>query len=109
MTDREELARIIDENYEIDIDSPAIGTDLVCADAILTAGYRKPRTITTVEEVAALPEGTVIRSQTHGYVFELATTIRNKAYGYSFAEETGSFIDDSYLPATVLYVPEEQS
>lgn len=107
MTDREELANIIR--------APRMHTNTsgdkrrAIADAILAAGYRKPRTITTVEEAAALPEGTVIRTIEQGYVFELAETIRNKAYGYSFGEEPGSFIDDSYLPAIVLYIPEEQS
>ena len=45
------------------------------ADAILAAGYVKPRTITTVEELAELDGGTIIRAvksehNPHGLCFE---------------------------------------
>jgi hypothetical protein len=106
MNDRDELADIIaPELPDVDIHGEV---SRGIADVILAAGYRKPRIITTVEEAAALPEGTIIRSPKQGYIFELDSHRRSKPYGYSIAEETGSFIDDSYLPATVLYVPEEQ-
>lgn len=48
-TQRDELARLISSRHTMG-----------AVDAILAAGYRKPRTITTVEELDALPVGSVV-------------------------------------------------
>ena len=62
MNARDELAEIIGEQ----LDHPAGPNCPACADAQRAAaavevmGYRKPRTITTAEELDALAEGTLI-------------------------------------------------
>jgi len=68
------------------------------ADAVLAAGYRKLRTITTVEELEALPEDSIIREGES----VVATRIGN-----SWWYPTGPF--EPNLPVTVLHNPEEAS
>ena len=75
------------------------------ADAILAAGYVKPRTISTIEELDALPFEAVIRDS-EGFILErwgepkenLWATVMNPAYIPRV---------DIDLPATVLYTPKE--
>lgn len=58
---RDELAEIIERGehyYDTGSHYELSATD--AADAVLAAGYRKPRTIATVEELDALPEGSVV-------------------------------------------------
>jgi len=69
------------------------------ADAILAAGYSKPRTITTVEELDALPEGSVVRSG-EGAVWE-----SDSGVWYETASRLLHVVSDIALPATVLYAP----
>ena len=66
-TERDELADLIETAVEDPIynagDVPPSLTPMVAsaaADAVLAANYRKPRTVTTVEELDALPVGSVI-------------------------------------------------
>ena len=67
------------------------------ADALITAGYWKPRTVTTIDELDALPRLSVIRSD-EGAVFEKHT----------MWHEAGSrdlkYSPDIALPATVLQI-----
>jgi hypothetical protein len=86
---------------------PGEGADLTkpqaTADAILAAGYRKPRTITTRAEVEALGEGSVVRDS--------AGDAAEKRDGVWSSYETAPMTDSrlsKYLPATVLYEPEPQ-
>ena len=76
------------------------------ADAILAAGYRKPRTITTVEELDALPDGTIILSEVGG-CWEAGEW---RGHGMNWWKEPGrreiAHSEDLALPATVLYTPE---
>lgn len=100
MSDRDEIAQIIM--------SPRMATNMsgdrqrAIADDILAAGYRKPRTVTTIEELEALPGNSVVRDNGVGYVWD-------KADGELWWR---AGVDDEYhadkikLPATVLYVPE---
>jgi len=70
------------------------------ADAILAAGYSKPRTITTREEVEALADGSVL-IDSHGDVANLRDD-------FWFSYETAPMTHHrmaKYLPATVLYEP----
>lgn len=81
-TERDELADLIAAAVEDHIynagDVPPSLTPMVAsaaADAVLAAGYRKPRTVTTVEELDALVGGTIIRTvkskhNPHGLCFE---------------------------------------
>jgi hypothetical protein len=73
------------------------------ADAILAAGWSKPRTVTTVDELDALPRYSVIRT----HLDEVYTK------HYDFYEESDNWeardrisIHSGDLPATVLYSPE---
>jgi hypothetical protein len=67
------------------------------ADAILAAGYRKPRTVATAEELDALPNGSIIRD--------------DEGDGWQFFGLMGWFVtggdkegsESPTLPATVLY------
>lgn len=69
------------------------------AEALIAAGYRKPRTITTHEELDALPEGSVIHSG-EGAVFE-------KCHSGWIETGRGGVMDpeDIALPATVIHEP----
>ncbi|WP_309073245.1 hypothetical protein [Paenarthrobacter sp.] len=60
---REELTEIIGYTMNNNFQDPSGRT----ADAVLAAGYRKPRRITTRKEVEALPVDTVLLSDTIAY------------------------------------------
>lgn len=76
--------------------------DREIADAILAAGYRRPRQVTTMEELDALPRGVVVREDRHGLIWER----QGDGEGGSFWVETGD--EEEYqapaieLPVTVL-------
>lgn len=62
-TERDELAEMRGELAELAADAAERDDDdwmTEAADAILAAGYRKPRTITTTEELDTLPVDSVI-------------------------------------------------
>lgn len=63
MSARDELASTMRQNFSGWM-GPAVSYEV--ADAILAAGYRKPRTITTAKELDALPDHSVILSR-QGY------------------------------------------
>jgi hypothetical protein len=69
------------------------------ADAILAAGYRKPRTITTAEELDALPLNTIILDA-EGLPLHKDDSDRVEEWCY------GDNAVDVDLPATVLYEPQ---
>jgi hypothetical protein len=101
MNEREELASIIASPESVDGGPISCGPNSVfasrTADAILAAGYRKPRTISTVEELDALPNGSIIRD--------------DEGDGWQFFGLMGWFVtggdkdgsESPTLPATVLY------
>jgi hypothetical protein len=95
MSPREELAQIIDDRWHGYGYNPQ-----GAADAILAAGYQRPRTITTVEELDEMPAWSVVRSDT--------ATIWEKFN--DFWAETLTIgrhpSDHISLPAKVLYEPE---
>lgn len=67
-TERDELAETISNALDAVAACPTgkpTETDYIVADAILAAGYRKPRTVTTTEELDALPEGAPIWGSSH--------------------------------------------
>jgi hypothetical protein len=99
--DREELSDIILDCGEYIPGSHA--DDYVnpykAADAILAAGYRKLRQVTTVEEVRGLPNDSVLLSD-EGGVFQ---------FDFGLWREVGTRdsmgANDIALPATVLHLP----
>lgn len=82
------------------------------ARAVLEAGYRKPRTITTEAELDALPEGSVIRTsgadewlpRVAVKTLSMTTTSYWSVADTDEWELTSDELDD--LPATVLYSPD---
>ena len=78
------------------------------ASTILSAGYTKPRQVTTVEELDALPAEVVVRSSV-GVVWEKYADDYSDGDGVDFWQQVG--VQRMYasskvtLPATVLYSP----
>ena len=111
-TPRDQLAQIINEHMEADVPETVadkhepVDADYAMSDAIIAAGWRPPaRTVTTVEELDALPDMTVILEIGRNWRF----VFRKLGDNYWVADG----IEDAYpamdikLPATVLYEPEE--
>lgn len=100
MSDRDELATIIEDALTLSrgiIAWTGAAQDDIAA-AILADGYRRPRTIATVEELDALPNGSVILDA------DRATATRLDADYWEVAGYASHFrIDAITLPVTVLY------
>jgi hypothetical protein len=71
------------------------------ADALLAEGYRKHRTITTTEELEALPNGAVIRDA-GTFVYEKIPTAFDTPWAAGSMHRPNRCVQ---LPATVLYEP----
>jgi len=74
----------------------------IAIDAILAAGYRKPRTITTAEELDALAEGSVILSNDG----EDSAQKDGEGYWYLWGGDIGLCSEEINLPVTVLHEPD---
>jgi len=105
-TPRDQLAQIIEDHYYdgrsgwISYENRQKAIERM-ANKILAAGFRPPaRVVTTVEELDALPEGTVIRDR-EGTVAESWDGVWHSSEGGCYGHEILA------LPATVLYEPEE--
>lgn len=101
MSARDELWQLVNLAANVETDRSEIDR---ATDAILAAGYSKPRVITTVEELDALPGESVVRDQS-GMVYELDYIVAeplNKWWITPGSEGHGSnrSVD---LPATVLH------
>lgn len=90
-TDRDEITNLI--SMQLDLPT-AITED--AADVILDAGYRKPCTITTLEELDALPDYAVICYHDESDGANYPITARDARLGW-----------DTWLPAAVLHNPKE--
>lgn len=108
MSARDELADLIEDAVDDAIysaaDAPPSLTGIVAhhaADAVLAAGYRKPRTITTAEELDALPEGSVILSSGGD-----SAQKDGVGYWYLWGGDIGLESAEVALPAMVLHEPE---
>jgi hypothetical protein len=104
---RDELALEI-AGYPVGAESLVVGlpTAREIAAGILAAEYRKPRTITTAEELDALPHEAVVRSSfgvTHEKCFDFVSEATFWSAIGSEDEHTAGKIG---LPAAVLYSPE---
>jgi hypothetical protein len=105
MSARDELARVI-------FDAPALiawdnRSQWIIADAILAAGYRKPRTITTVEELDALPNGSVVLSQVYRhYLNGMDISFQRWEDGlWHRGARSSDTHPDNFLPVTVIHEP----
>ena len=119
MSERDELRGTISNiicnasNYTRRAQPYLLGSDMSdvldkTADAILAAGYSKPRTITTAEELDALPIGSVILSETYRHYADgtLISFQRNQDGHWYRGARARDTHPDNFLPATVLYEPE---
>lgn len=110
MSERDELAdlaTIIGEQFE---HHPGPACSL-CEDinsaaaAVRMMGYRKPRTITTVEELDALPDAVLVLTEQGGY-WESIKRMDGKNWWKEPGARNVSPSEDLTLPATVLYEPQ---
>lgn len=94
-------------NARVELTTLILGkTATRAAESILAAGYRKPRTITTAEELDGLANGSVVLS-------DIYKPHRGRAISFQRWEDgewhrgarSGSTHPDNILPATVLYEP----
>ncbi|WJJ10800.1 hypothetical protein P9990_19805 [Prescottella equi] len=100
MTTRDELANLIDEVAEHAHREGRICSPHEAADAILAAGYSRPRVVETIDELLALPDKVIVESS--------AGTIAAR-----FDDHCGVLFGDERpfpwirlaLPATVLRIP----
>ena len=119
-TPRDQLAQIINEYMEADVPETVadkhepVEADYGVADAIIAAGWRPPaRVVTTVEELEALPKGTVLArvftdgsgpncyvNSTDGWRASFEQVV---APSVSSVDQVGNYLG----PLTVLYEPEE--
>ncbi|MBM4608089.1 hypothetical protein GS922_18900 [Rhodococcus hoagii] len=110
MSTRDELANLIAQADSQEVgamDPRTVGTMYGhLADAILAAGYSRPRVVETVEELQALPRGAVIRCPDGEIGLVMVTREKRHVVGYPGHLPTDelSAVD---LPATVLHLPEE--
>ncbi|WP_341394046.1 hypothetical protein [Arthrobacter sp. G119Y2] len=88
----------------------ATSADVEAAAALLAAGYRKPRTITTVEELDTLPVEAVVRSHV-GVVWEKGEFPDEPEFPFWTTPGTNHEYPASHisLPATVLWEPEAEA
>lgn len=101
-----ELAATLNEAVEVFYE-PFDGHESTrIAAKILAAGYRKPRTITAVEELYALPTGTVIRAD-NAEVFEKQADGPYCDGPHDWQSMEGTFWNGETFafPATILYEP----
>lgn len=96
MTARDELATVMEAAYNL---NPGMGSFELLAHAVLAAGYRKPRMITTTEEVDALPHKSVVLTK-FGDAVTIYRSRRIPAKCYHFLTA-----DDR--TATVIHEPQE--
>lgn len=108
MNERDELAKLI---FDVPSEDPAcIPSPRATADAILAAGYRKPYTITTADELDALPPGTVmiqegVRPKFAGScVVAYGDGLVSDRFGIHYSAETLEELG----PLIVIYTPEER-
>lgn len=116
LTEREELIELLDSErwkpIEADPSDDYSGgiaeqSNPSVADAILAAGYRKSRTITTVEELDALPTSTVVMDGTgEGVVYRKMHQAQDGVQWYEPGYALNWDSLEIKLPATVLYTPE---
>jgi hypothetical protein len=111
MSARQELAEVIASKLDRLFGAREFGPatqDFELADHLIAAGYRKPRTITTAEELDALPVGSVVLSQDYRHhVDEWRVSFQRWQDGDWYRGARSSHTHpDNFLPATVLHTPE---
>ena len=107
---RDLLAQIINEYMEADVPETVadkhepVDADYAMADAILAAGWLPPaRTVTTVEQLDALPVGSIVRDDERAALDEKWDDNLWAEVGYEYTFSSISI----HTPVTVLWEPEE--
>jgi hypothetical protein len=105
MSAAEELTQIIMSPESFDGGPVSCGPNPVSAtrtaDAVIAAGYSKPRTITTVEELDALPRLAVVRPRA-----EMSAVLEKHTMWHEAGSRDLVTSSEIFLPATVLWEPE---
>jgi hypothetical protein len=113
--ERDDLAAIIASPESVDGGPVSCGPNAVyaarTADAILAAGYRKPRTVSSVEELDGLPNGTLLLASDRypsyaGSVWRVKSGGMIERVGLELKGVTPLRYFKDPLPATVLHEPE---
>ncbi|UXM92530.1 hypothetical protein [Paenarthrobacter sp. JL.01a] len=112
-TERDELAELLQVvmHRTDEITRWTLQAPIDLADALLAAGYRHPRTITTTEELDALPDGSVVQSADIEFNGRTTPDIWSYRRGHWFCITAISIGGEVYrgpateiaLPATVLH------
>jgi hypothetical protein len=106
--ERDELALIIMSPESFDGGPASCGPNDVyaarTADAILAAGYRRPRQVAAIEELGNLPHGSVIRSSRHQFWVAHKEDDGRGDQSWSAAGTGATPNLSDWLPATVLHV-----
>ncbi|QOH55238.1 hypothetical protein [Rhodococcus rhodochrous] len=110
MNDVPHIASLVHDAIRRNLGRPFFRAADEAAAAITTAGYTRRRLITTIDELLELPVGTVIRTGDMGQIYELGDEKRAKGRdGIAPGHDMSHWVDGFDLPATVLYIPEEES
>jgi len=107
MNARDELAGAVVNAFLYADEMVPIGTARSAADAILAAGYSKPRTI-TIEEAETLSDGAVILTPGRIVFSKYDDWFKPGVTGWARCEEghgtlKTSALSDAHFPATVLH------
>ena len=107
MSARDELAAVIGSKLDRLFGSREFGPakqDFDLADELISAGYSKPRTITTAEELDALPSGSVVLDRRG-----LSLHLNYDGWGASTGQRgiEKEELERDAFPTTVLYSPKE--
>lgn len=78
------------------------------AEHALAAGYRKPRTITTAEELDTLPVGSVVLDRTGDVARRFSGGWRTTVMEPDGSAWLSACMEDADLPAKVLHEPEAE-
>ena len=101
-TERDELAEIV---YDAWRHEEPRDTAEIAADAILAAGYRKPRQVTTVEELDALPvDSVVMESEQDTFIIRTMRGVFHRFPDGWYVVAGHGARTNIELPATVLHV-----
>ncbi len=95
-TERDELAKVLHSIRDLTLEC-CEDCNRAIAEEILAAGYRKPSTITTIEELQALPDMTVVRTSAG----TIANLVRGDAYFFGYEKTAKATVLS--LPVTVLH------
>ena len=109
MNARDELAQVInsaDDAWD-KVVAPSVEWAQDMADAVLAAGYSKPRTITTAEELDALPVGSVVRTDFGCTVEKDCDFGSGKEFWSNVGSEDRRNSGHIALPATVIHEGDE--